>query len=213
MGSADEIAEWVNVLPMLGPSGVAQNIQSSSEYRTDVVTTYYNDLLSRPPDAAGLSGWVFSNLDLRTVRVGFEGSLEYYNDYSRASAAVLLSWRATISPCKRPGNKRGQISRVLFVFRGRPDVRFLPAALCVNARRAARPGAAFRNSGRFPGVGRNPAAGAAIAPPAYAPCVFSTASSTETQPCHSPAARPACARRSGRVWNALKAGPCRPPSC
>jgi hypothetical protein len=67
-------------LPSLGQSGVAQDIQSSSEYRTDVVTTYYSNLLHRLPDAAGLDGWVFSDLDLMAVRIGFEGSPEFFTD-------------------------------------------------------------------------------------------------------------------------------------
>ena len=80
MGSADEIAGWVNALPTLGQSGVALAIQSSPEYRTEVVTAYYNNLLRRLPDASGLNSWVFSNLDLKGVRIGFEGGPEFFTN-------------------------------------------------------------------------------------------------------------------------------------
>ena len=80
-GSVDEIAGWVNALPVLGSIGVAQAIQTSPEYRTEATTAYYKNLLGRSPDAAGLNSWVFSNLDLLAVHIGFEGSPEFYNDY------------------------------------------------------------------------------------------------------------------------------------
>ena len=72
-----EAAGWLNALPQLGRGGVALAIEGSAEYRTDVVVDYYETLLHRLPDAAGVSGWIFSNLDLSTVRVGIESGREF----------------------------------------------------------------------------------------------------------------------------------------
>jgi hypothetical protein len=81
--SANEVAGWVNALPQLGLVGVALQLLQSSEYRSDVVTGYYNLLLHRQAgvygDPGGLAGWVFqSHQDLNTIRIGFEGSAEFF---------------------------------------------------------------------------------------------------------------------------------------
>jgi hypothetical protein len=82
-GSASEITGWVNNIPMVGLIGVALQIQQTGEYRTIVVSGYYNVLLHRPPDVygdmGGLNAWVFmSNQDLYTIRTAFEGTSEFF---------------------------------------------------------------------------------------------------------------------------------------
>jgi hypothetical protein len=50
---------WVTSLNNgASPSGIVNDIESSTEYLTDQVTALYNRYLSRPPDATGLQGWV-----------------------------------------------------------------------------------------------------------------------------------------------------------
>ena len=44
---------WVATLPQQGRPGVALGFLTSVEYRTDLVESYYNVLLHRPPDCAG----------------------------------------------------------------------------------------------------------------------------------------------------------------
>ena len=48
------------------------------EFRADMFEGYYNALLHRPDDPGGLDYWVFSGLDLSTVRQGFEASAEFF---------------------------------------------------------------------------------------------------------------------------------------
>jgi hypothetical protein len=76
--SSAEVAGWVNALPELGTQGVALGFLQSQEFRTDQVEGYYNALLHRPADPAGLNNWVMSNLDMHTVRLGFEASPEFF---------------------------------------------------------------------------------------------------------------------------------------
>ena len=59
---------------------VAVAIQQSTEYRTLVVQSYYTNILGRrnPPTAGELSSWVNSGLDFTSIRVAFEGSVEFY---------------------------------------------------------------------------------------------------------------------------------------
>ena len=51
---------------------------TSTEFRTDDFEAYYNALLHRPDDSASLNSYVFSNLDVASVRVVFEASLEFF---------------------------------------------------------------------------------------------------------------------------------------
>lgn len=76
-GSPAELAGWVNLLPQLGRSGVAASFLASAEYRTILVTGYYQNLLNRNPDSGGLSFWVNSGLDAFKIRTNIEASLEY----------------------------------------------------------------------------------------------------------------------------------------
>ena len=77
---AAEVGVWVNALPELGLQGVAEGIEASIEYRTDVVEDYYAALLHRPADAADLNGWVFSDLDLSSIRVDIESGPEFFSN-------------------------------------------------------------------------------------------------------------------------------------
>ena len=74
-GSATEIAGWVNDLPTLGNAGVVLGFLTSAEFRTNQFGAYYQALLHRPADSAGLSGWVTSGSELarcpRRIRVQF----------------------------------------------------------------------------------------------------------------------------------------------
>jgi CSLREA domain-containing protein len=77
-GSAAEVAYWVNQLPQLGRQGVARGFLGATECRTDVVTGDYTTLLHRAADAAGENYWVFSSLDMASIRIGFEASPEFF---------------------------------------------------------------------------------------------------------------------------------------
>jgi hypothetical protein len=59
---------------------VALAFQQSVEFRTDLTEAYYNALLHRPDDPMGLNGWVFSNLDAASIRLGFEASPEFFTN-------------------------------------------------------------------------------------------------------------------------------------
>jgi uncharacterized protein YkwD len=74
-----EIASWVSQLPVIGRPALIQSILNSSEYRTDIVRSYYSGLLHRStaPTAAEIAGWVNSGLDLITIRMNFEASAEF----------------------------------------------------------------------------------------------------------------------------------------
>jgi hypothetical protein len=73
-----ELSGWVNALPGLGGAGVALAILQSQEFRTYQFEGYYDALLHRPSDAAGLGGWVSSGLDGYRVRLAFEASAEFF---------------------------------------------------------------------------------------------------------------------------------------
>jgi hypothetical protein len=79
-GSEAEVAGWVGALPALGRQGVALGFLSSQEFRTCQFEGYYIALLHRPDDAQGLGAWLGSPLDIRSARIGFEASPEFYYD-------------------------------------------------------------------------------------------------------------------------------------
>ena len=95
-GSDADVAGWINALPTLGQSGVAMRILSSTEFRTDQFEGYYNALWHRPDDQPGLSDWVFSNLDMKSVA-----------PWLRVGSGVL---RQRISRERHPGQERLCIS-------------------------------------------------------------------------------------------------------
>lgn len=72
-----QLAGWVNAMPLLGQNGVALSFLSSVEFRTNQFEGYYNALLHRPDDSAGISALVASSLDLQTIRLAFESSPEF----------------------------------------------------------------------------------------------------------------------------------------
>ena len=82
-GEPEGTAAWLGGLPSLGRQGVALGFlagPSGSEFRMDQFEGYYDALLHRPSDQPGLNDWVFSNLDMSAVRIGFEATTEFYTN-------------------------------------------------------------------------------------------------------------------------------------
>jgi hypothetical protein len=78
---AGEVAGWLSAVSVgLTRQEVALGFLQSQEFRTDQFEGYYNALLRRPDDPVGLNSWVMSNLDMRTVRIGFESGAEFYTN-------------------------------------------------------------------------------------------------------------------------------------
>jgi Domain of unknown function (DUF4214) len=87
-GASSEVAGWINALPSLGRQGMALAFLHSTESRAAQFEGYYNVLLNRPDDQPGLNSWVFSNLDMTSVRVGFEAGPEFF---TAAQALIIFS--------------------------------------------------------------------------------------------------------------------------
>jgi hypothetical protein len=79
-GGAAEVAGWVGVLPAAGRQGAAMGFLDSTEFRTDQFEGYYNALLHRPSDSAGLNAWLATGLDVFTARINFETSSEFFSN-------------------------------------------------------------------------------------------------------------------------------------
>jgi hypothetical protein len=79
-GAVDPNAEagWVAALPQLGRQGVAMAFLQTQEFRSNQFEGYYNALLHRPDDPTGLNTWAMSNLDMNSVRIGFESTAEFF---------------------------------------------------------------------------------------------------------------------------------------
>jgi hypothetical protein len=75
-----EVAGWIAALPALGLPGIATSFLEGQEFRTDQFEGYYNGLLHRADDPAGLQGWLNTRLDIRAVRVAFEGGQEFFTN-------------------------------------------------------------------------------------------------------------------------------------
>jgi hypothetical protein len=78
--SATDVQAWVNLLPTQGRQGVAFDFLSTPEFRQNQFEGYYDALLHRPSDPAGLRTWVVSSQDIDSVRLGFESSGEFYSN-------------------------------------------------------------------------------------------------------------------------------------
>jgi hypothetical protein len=78
--SSSEVSNWVSQLPTIGRFGVALGFLESNEFRTGAVTSFYSTMLQRSPDTAGLAVWVNSGKDLEHIRLGFEGSAEFFTN-------------------------------------------------------------------------------------------------------------------------------------
>lgn len=78
-GSTDDVNLLTSDLASYGPTAVAASFLSSAEFRGDLFEGYYNALLGRPADSAGLNSLIYNGLDMETVRVGMESSAEFYN--------------------------------------------------------------------------------------------------------------------------------------
>jgi uncharacterized membrane protein len=83
-GEPAGVAGWLSDLPSIGQQGVAlgflTGVGRGQEFRIDQFEGYYNALLHRPDDPTGLNDWVFSNLDMAAVRVGFEATSEFFTN-------------------------------------------------------------------------------------------------------------------------------------
>jgi hypothetical protein len=75
-----EVAPWLSHMSQVGRQAVALGFLKSQEFRTDQFEGYYNALLRRSDEPTGLNNWVMSNLDMHTVRVGFESSPEFFTN-------------------------------------------------------------------------------------------------------------------------------------
>ena len=64
----------------------------SFEYRSDVITSYYMNLLRRAPAPAGVAAWAGLQLDLYSVELFFQTSGEYFLNGVRPS-----KWLTAIS--------------------------------------------------------------------------------------------------------------------
>jgi hypothetical protein len=78
--SQAEVSYWLSVLPQRGPGGVAAFFVRSPEFRTDQVAADYTTLLHRSGSASDIAFWVNSGLDLTSIRVTFESTVEFAND-------------------------------------------------------------------------------------------------------------------------------------
>ncbi len=85
--SSAEITSQLEVLPGLGYQGLVMSFLQSAEWRTDLITGYYNNLLHRPPDAGGLSYWVNLSqgaehmlVDAASILVDFEATSEFFTN-------------------------------------------------------------------------------------------------------------------------------------
>jgi hypothetical protein len=67
-----ELGGWLGALSSLGRGGVASALLHSSEFRTQQVEAYFQDLLHRPATPAELVRWAGSPFDLRTIRTLLE---------------------------------------------------------------------------------------------------------------------------------------------
>ncbi len=76
--SASEIASWLGALNSQGNAAVVKAFLTSAEYRTSQVEAYYTTLLHRPSDAVGRSFWVGSSLNVAQIRIGIDGTSEFF---------------------------------------------------------------------------------------------------------------------------------------
>ncbi len=71
---------------------VAQIIESSQEYRTDLVQGFYQSFLHRAADTGGLQAWVSAlngGATIEQVKAGFLGSQEYFQDHGGSNDSFL----------------------------------------------------------------------------------------------------------------------------
>ena len=73
-----ELDSQVAELQLVGKQKLALSFLQSLEYRSDVVAAYYTTLLHRAASAAEIAGLVDTGLDLLTLRMGIESSLEFF---------------------------------------------------------------------------------------------------------------------------------------
>ena len=85
---ADGLTVWVNALDSgsLSRTQVADDIQDSTEFRTDLINSYYQNILGRAADTAGFNDYMAklqAGVSRDTVLASFYGSEEYFNRAGR----------------------------------------------------------------------------------------------------------------------------------
>jgi hypothetical protein len=97
-GAVNELNGWVNMLPTVGQTGVANEIIHSTEGLSRLVDSYYTKYLNRPADPGGESFWVASlqhGMTAEQVIASFLSSGEYYDRlkvlYTDPDAAYVQS--------------------------------------------------------------------------------------------------------------------------
>jgi hypothetical protein len=79
-GSSNDVAFWTNALPALGREGVVADFLASTEFHTNLIAAVYAALLHRPGDPAGDAFWMSQSLNANALRIGFEGTPEFFQN-------------------------------------------------------------------------------------------------------------------------------------
>jgi hypothetical protein len=75
--ASSEVVAWENATAAIGRTAVASTFLGSGEYRSDVVASDYLSLLHRGATAAEKQAWAISGLDLYSIELLFETTVEY----------------------------------------------------------------------------------------------------------------------------------------
>jgi hypothetical protein len=79
-GTAEVNAQVAALTNGVSRQTLALGFLQSQEYRGDAVAADYANLLHRTGSANDVNAWVFSNLDLASIRLAFEGSAEFFTN-------------------------------------------------------------------------------------------------------------------------------------
>ncbi len=78
--STTDLNAWLTDVQRQGRQTVALDFLVSAEYRTNVITSFYQNFLHRDPDDHGLQGWVQSGMDLDQIEIQFLNSQEFFDN-------------------------------------------------------------------------------------------------------------------------------------
>jgi hypothetical protein len=78
--SAVELNGWLTLLPSISLQAAALGFLQSQEYRGDVVTADYTNLLHRAADPVGVNTFASSGMDLGSIRQAFEAGPEFFSN-------------------------------------------------------------------------------------------------------------------------------------
>jgi hypothetical protein len=93
--SSSELSTWLGVLSqaeLTARSGIVSAVLQSDEYRTLLITTFYNTYLGRPASAADISNWLPQlqrGLTDESLIAAIVGSDEYFADHGSTDASWL----------------------------------------------------------------------------------------------------------------------------